>query len=61
MYNAICILYLWDITLFSHGVGVQYPGDTKYLLVYDVDEHWIALVVLQSEPTSVVRHHLLVR
>ena len=22
VYNAFCILYLWDITLFSHGVGI---------------------------------------
>ena len=41
------VFYISGISLLTWS---GYPGDSKYLLVDDVDEHWIALIILQSEP-----------
>lgn len=58
VYNAICILYLWDITLFSHGVGILVILNTfSCMMLMSTGQLWSSYKV---NLTSAVRHHLLV-
>ena len=64
VYNAFCILYLWDITLFSHGVGILMILNTFSCMMlmstgqlwssYKVNQVWYAIICWCGEPVLYV-------
>ncbi|XP_065627113.1 uncharacterized protein LOC136061211 [Quercus suber] len=58
MYNAICILYLWDITLFSHGVDILViPNTFSCMMLMSTRQVWSSY---KENLTSAICHHPLV-